>query len=115
MKASWIIGLWMLFIGGALLSGILEMQYLGGSESVSGVFNSLMSVPSLANLNFLEIVGAVIGIVWNWIQAFWDMLWWNYAFFDDSWAIIKWILFYPLSVAMVVTTVMAIGRGVSSN
>ena len=53
VKTSWIIGLWMLFIGGALLSGILEMQYLGGSEDVSGVFNRMMSVPSLSNLNIL--------------------------------------------------------------
>ena len=114
MKSSWIIGLWMLFIGGALLSGILELQYLGGSESVVGVFNKIMSVPSLANMSFFEVTGAIIGIVWSWIQAFWDVLWWNYAFFDGSWAIIKWLLLYPLSAAMVVSTVLAIGRGVSS-
>jgi len=114
VKTSWIIGLWMLFIGGALLSGILEMQYLGGSEDVSGVFNRMMSVPSLSNLNFLEVAGAVIGIIWDWVQAFWDMLWWDYAFFHDNWAIFKWMLCYPLSIAMVVSTVMAIGRGVGS-
>ncbi len=114
MANKWIIGLWIVFIGGSLLSGILEMQFLSGGSDTVGVFESLMSPPSFTDMNPITFVWTIVTTTFNWIQAFWNMLWWNYAFLTGGYSIIKWIVLYPLSVAFVVSIVLAI-RGVGSN
>ena len=114
MANKWIIGLWILFIGGSLLSGILEMQFLTGTgEHEEAVFERLMSPPAFENMNPLTFVWVIVTTTFQWLQAFWDMLWWNYAFLTGSYSIIKWILLYPLSIAFVVSIILAI-RGVGS-
>ena len=115
MKTSWIIGIWILFIGGSIISGIVEMQYLSGSTDEAGVFTNLMTAPVLGdNVNLFTIIGAVIKITVGWVGAIWDMLWWDYAFFTGGWVIFKWVLLFPLSIGLITTIVMAI-RGVGSN
>ncbi len=119
MKMGWVVGLWMVFIGGAFLSGILEMQYLSGSGSysASSIFNNLMTVPAVPDtglLGFVETIGAIVVVTWNWVLAFINALFWNWTFLQGSWAIVKWILLYPLSIGCVVSLVLAI-RGSSSS
>jgi len=113
MKTSWIIGLWVLFIGGSLISGITEMQFLSGSTNEVAVFNRLMTQPVLADANVFTIVGAVVKMTINWFFAFWDMLLWNYAFLTGGWAIFKWIVLYPISAGFIASIIMAV-RGTSS-
>jgi len=115
MSNKWIIGLWILFIGGSLLSGILEMQFLTGSGvQEESVFEALMSPPAFTNMDILTFALTVITTTFEWIQAFFDIITWNYAFLTGSYSIIKWILLYPLSIAFVTSIVLAI-RGVGSN
>ena len=115
MANKWMIGLWILFIGGSLLSGILEMQFLSGSGvQEQGVFEALMSPPSFTDMNPLTFMWTIVTTTFEWLQAFWDMLWWNYAFLTGGYSIIKWIVLYPLTIAFVTSIVLAI-RGVGSN
>jgi len=115
MANKWIIGLWVLFIGGSLLSGILEMQFLSGSgDQEEAIFETLMSPPSFTETNPLTLVWVVVTTTFEWLQALWNMLWWNYAFLTGGYSIIKWILLYPLSIAFATSIVLAI-RGVGSN
>ena len=114
MKTSWVVALWILFVGASLLSGILEMQFLSGTGGQeAGVLTRLMTIPSLKDLDFFSAAIAIVSIPFTWLLAFWDMIMWNYAFFTGSWALAKWFLCYPLSAAVVVSIIMTI-RGTSS-
>lgn len=114
MKTSWIIGIFTMFILLSLISGILEAQYLGGQEDQVDTFTKLMSPPSFTSMNPLNVLWTVVTIGWHYLTAFWDMLWFNYAFFTGGWTIIKWIVFFPISIGVVFSFISLI-RGTSSS
>jgi hypothetical protein len=105
------IALWILFIGGALLSGILELQYLGGEADTSLVLGNVMSPPILDNA--LTAVVEIVIYIKDLFLAILNALWWNYAFFSGDWQIIKWLICMPISFGIVWSIIMAI-RGTSS-
>lgn len=113
MKTSWIVGAWIVFLGGNLLSGVLEQQYLGGSAGTSQVFNSLMNTPIVTDFNLLTLPIDLVLLAKDLFLALIQMLLWNYAFFTGGWEIVRWFLF-AISVGIIVSTIMAI-RGTGSS
>lgn len=87
MKTSWLIGILMLVIGASLLSGIIEMQYLGGAASTQGVLEKMFTL--------------------SW-SGFKDAFWFDYAMFTGAWQIVRW-LFVAVNVSVLVSLGLTLG------
>jgi len=114
MKTSWFIGLFTLFITLSILSGIMEMVYLGGSEDHSNVISTLMTAQIDTSTGLLGILWSSIILTKDIIVAIWAALWFDYAFFEGQYQIIRWAFFFPVSIGLIISLLMAI-RGTSSN
>jgi hypothetical protein len=99
MRLSIFIGLLTLFIGMSLISGICEMQYLSGVGDQVSVFYKLMH-PSFTYDTFANL-GSVF---------FFD-----YAFFNGSLSIIRYLIFLPIGLATLLSIGLALIRGISSS
>jgi hypothetical protein len=99
MKTSWFIGLLMLFMLMSLVSGIIELQYLGGSQDSEAIMERLFSSPALS---------------WDILFALWDALWFNYAFFTGAWQIVRWVLFMPISAAIAINLMILLINALSN-
>lgn len=87
MKPGWLIGMFILFIGLQVVSGICEMSYTG---SVSTPFSVFMAGG-----------GFTPSTVHETLTAFWKVLIFDYPFFTDSWMIVRY-LFMSVSVGLVI-------------
>jgi len=110
MRTTWIVGLCMLFFIGTGISLTLEMQYAG--TGVIDVFFALMKPDFSSFTNPLTAVGGFFIMVWDWIDAMWKVLWWDYSFFTGSWEILKY-LGWCVSIGLIVSIVLAV-RGTGS-
>lgn len=99
MKTSWFIGILTLFVLMSLVSGIIEMQYLGGQENSEAIFERLFSSPALS---------------WDILFAAWDALWFNYAFFTGAWQIVRWVLFMPIGAATAINLMLILVSALSN-
>ena len=114
MKMSWLIGITSLFIVLSLISGVIEGVYLGGAEDTQTVLESLFSPATPSTTTLLGIDVTALAATWNWFTALFGLLFFDYAFFDGEWQIIRWIIFIPVGLATVISIVLALVRGVSS-
>lgn len=105
MKPSWIIGLTMIFITGSILSGIAEMQFLGGNfgdgVTSKSVIQQLLTVPSLTGLGLADKGKAMLTATWGWISALFKLITWDYAFFTGIYSFIRYGICFPISAGMV--------------
>jgi len=94
-----------------MLSGIIEMQYLGGK---AGVLQNIMDAAKVTTINNpITAPFTFLSVGWNMIKALWEAFWWQYSFFQGYWVIVKYAIFWPISVGLIFAIVMAL-RGVSS-
>lgn len=113
MSPKWIIGLATLFIAGTVLSGLLELQYLGSAEA--GLFYRLThNYEAIEFTNPLVALGTFATVAWAYIGDIWTMFIWDYAFFEGSWSIFRYLIFWPISIGLIVSLILAAIRGVSS-
>jgi len=115
MKPGWVIGLFTAFVIMQIIAGVCEMTYLG-SEQV-GVLQQLMQ-PEIPDVQ-IPIIGSVVtffAVTWNFISTLWtpQVFFWDYPFFQGTWAIVRYALFIPLSIGLIVSLILAAVRGVSS-
>lgn len=88
---KWLVGLMTIFIVFQVLCGLVEKTY--GVETTRLI---LLMKPSLSV---------------TYLQTFWDMLWFNYSFFHGGWEILKYVLFWPISIGLVISFVATIVMG----
>lgn len=122
MRATWVVGLAMLWLIGTLISLTLESTYIGQElqyTEAGAVVGTVSTLDKLMNPEFQEftnpltfIVG-IFNIVWDYLGVLWNMLWWNYVFFTGVWSIFKYIG-WCISLGVVLMLVLAI-RGTSSS
>lgn len=110
MKTSWLIGLVMLFVILTVITGVMEMSYLGGAEASR--LQRLMQPDVPAYTNPLGAITAYVTATWDYIQNLWGIFWFDYPFFQGSWAILRYI-FMAVSIGVIVSLVAVI-RGVGS-
>ncbi len=119
----YLVGLVMLFMVLSLIAGVSEMTYLSagvnqatpltGSNVTSRIDKLLFE-----DIEWQEVKGLVaVGIVLvknapSWFENLWNMIWFNYAMFQGSWQIVRWILFVPIGVG-IVWMVLSWARGTS--
>lgn len=94
-----------------LISGIIEMNTLGAGEV--SLIQRLMSPDIPEYSNPIGAVTAYMSVTWQYLEAFFDILFFNYSFFQGQWLLVKYILFIPVSFAMVFSLIMML-RGVAS-
>lgn len=101
-------------IGASLLSGIIEMQYLGGAADTESVFERLLA-PAMATstTNIFTLGYSVVATSPIWIGALWEAFWFDYAMFTGVWQIVRW-LFVAVNLGVIVSLVLAL-RGTSSS
>ena len=112
MSTKWLIGFIMLFVICTISSLLIEAQQFGDSQTSHLYILLSPDIPS-----FWNPIGAAIAYVtvaWNYLQALWDMFWFDYSFFEGSWQLVRFIVFVPISVGLVVSLILAAIRGVSS-
>ena len=95
-----------------MLSGILEMLYLTPQEA-GILYRLLYGYKEISFSNPLIAVVTLISVAWEYIKTLWDILSWNYAFFDGYWAIVRFF-FIGISVGIVASLILSVTRGVSS-
>jgi len=89
---KWIIGLMTLFVVFSLISGLIEWAY--GSEVTK--LTTLMK-PSLSI---------------SYVENLWNMFWFNYPFFSGHYAVVKYAIFWPISIGLIVSFVVMVVSGI---
>lgn len=95
---KWLIAILMVFVMLQLVNGVLEYTYLPGDSTGDTIFGSLFSMSPKTPF------------------AMWQAFTWDYAQFQqympdgsyNSWYILKYILFYPLSAGVAVLFLIAV-------
>lgn len=121
MRMTWVVGFALLWLIGSLISLTLEGTYIGQETQFDSGGNPVGTVSTLDKLmrpefsemtNPISFVVGVFNIVWSYLGAIWNMLWWNYAMFTGVWSFFKYIG-WALDLSIVVSLVLAI-RGTPS-
>jgi len=111
MRLSWMTGFALLFLIGTVISVTIEGQYVGVDEA--NVFYRVMNPNFGSFTNPLSAIGGFFIMVWDWIQAVWAILTWDYSFLQGSFKMFRYVG-WAGSVAIVVSLVLAV-RGVGSS
>lgn len=95
---KWLIGIATAFVAMSLLCGLLEGSYLVGAGGI-GVALRLQTLITFPwpPLEFIP-----------WLKNFWGILTFDYSFFYGGWLIIKYALFWPISLGLIVSYVALI-------
>ena len=111
MKTSWIIGLAMAYVILAVISGIAEGTYFGGT-GVETIWDAMNSFQTIDTTDLLTVARDVMVSTGQLFEGLWEILTWKFSFFVGVWAIFRWI-FFAISLGVIVALV-SILRGVSS-
>ena len=98
MKTGWFVGFAMAFSILTLILGLLEMGFVGTDETA--VFQTLFNPFT---------VGPA-----TWIGAVWNVVTFNYIFFDGSWELVRYIFCWPISAGFVFGLVVALAQALGS-
>lgn len=115
MNPKWLIGILMMFVLCSIFSGIIEMAYIGDTET--SVIGRLFYVDALTVQgtwgNITSFFTGVFTQPLQFLQALWDVLTWDYAMFHGAYGIVR-ILLFTVSAGLIVSFVLTLVRGVSS-
>ena len=115
-RNKWTIFIMILFIGGSLISGMLEVVYLGDTEAsvLGGLWGGLETGQSESGIT--GFVSKAIGVI-SWGAALpgvlWSMVTFDYAMFEGTYQIVRYF-FWAIGLAWLLSTATAFIRGVSS-
>ncbi len=97
----------MLFVLLTIISGVVEMTTMG-DDDVSRI-EALMTKPQIEETSgILGTVVGVVGFAWGYLENLWGILWFDYAFFQGQWIIVKYIIFMPISAAMIIAIIFGL-------
>jgi hypothetical protein len=89
MSIRWIIGLGIIYVVLSVLGGIGEQVYLGSTEA--STINTLFDLHMPAYTNVLSFGLAAIQVTADWIQGVWQILTFDYSFFQGEWIIVRYV------------------------
>lgn len=112
MAVKWLIGIIMLYAIGTIVCGVIEYWYFtqGATDSLFGLMNS---VQGISFTNPLTALTDILVSIWNITQILFRILLWDFSFFSGGFEIVKYIIFWPLSIGFFVSFIFAV-RGTSS-
>lgn len=99
---KWVIFFTTVYLFGIIFGGLMEGSYLGSDEA------SLLE--QTVGIQTYHVMGITIPRPsTEWVGALGKMMLWEYAFFrnpdgsPNEWAIVKWLIFLPISVGLMYT------------
>lgn len=104
MQTKWIVFLVAIYLFGVLFGGMIEGTYLGDDDA--SLLEEVIGVDSYSVMGI-----SIPKPSTAWLTSLGKMMLWDFAFFKDvdgtpnEWAIIKWLLFIPISLGLMVTFV----------
>jgi len=112
INPRWIVAIVMLFVLCTVASNTAEMvpPMHGSTTIVSGNMSNVTTVldrltifgHSEYSTDIIQNVGTVVNCTLTTLGALWDILWWNYSFFDtDNFFVnlVRYAILFPLSIA----------------
>lgn len=99
LKIGWIVGITMLFVIQQVICGVCELTAPLSATAVGRI--EIFMNPSLNNVT-------------GWLGNLWSMFWFDYPFFEGTWALVKYIFFYPVSIGIVVILAITIAQLVAT-
>ena len=114
MSPKWIMGFLMMFMIGSVIANVIDFAAPLGSITSEGTASYKLNLA-------LESGFSVTGVL-QFLGAVYSMLGWDYNFLKEGgWQILRWCLFFPISVALGFSILMwlfqslaALGGGVLS-
>ena len=101
------------FVVLTLMSAAIE-QSTNADDTALQRLQTIMERPEVTEINNpLSFAITFAKKVWSVIKLIWKALWWDYAFFTGVWSIVKYAIFWPISVGMVFSLLIVM-RGVAS-
>lgn len=112
MAVKWPVFIIMMYCIGVVVCGVIEYFYFtqGATDSL---FNLMNSVHGISFTNPLTALTDILIGVWSITQIFFHMLLWDYSFFTGGFEIVKYIVFWPLSIGFFLSLILAV-KGTSS-
>ena len=113
MSPRWLMGLGMLFILLTITSNIIEQvgDTTGAfSEDQVTVIEELTEVQFSSATEQEGIVLASVDTTLTVLHAIWRMLWFDYSFFDGNWRPVQYAVFWPITIAMLLTLALTLWR-----
>lgn len=112
MATKWLIGIIMIYVIGTLVCGVIEMTYLtqGATDTMFGL---MTNIKGISFSNPLTALTDLLLDLWYITQLIFSIIIWDFSFFEGEYAIIKYVIFLPLSVSFFVSFILAV-RGTSS-
>jgi hypothetical protein len=111
MQVKWIIGLVAIWIVGALFSGIGEG--IGVHPDEESAISILMNSSAYEMTDVFGVISLPVPNT-EWLSAFAQIFTWDFAMFEGSYAIVRWIILVPISIGILIMlslTVIQIIRG----
>lgn len=109
MSPKWIIFLTTLWMFGSLFGLILEGAFPGEEEQT--VLNTLMNCKVVTATSWLgKITGAITDLAMWW--ALLKMFIWDFSFWQGSLQLVRWMIFFPISIGILSSLLLAWFRGV---
>lgn len=114
MKTGWLVAFIFMFVLCQLIFNVVEMAQPLDTSTPTG-FQRLLQ-PGITDFSDpISGTWSILVIGWTFLQALWDMFWWNYpAVFSGTWIIAKYVIFFPISLGLAFSIIMAF-RGTGSN
>ncbi len=109
MHTNWLIGTFFLMIIASLISGIIELQYLGGNADVVAVFEQIFNPGAVSSGTVMGINIGFISTSIAFITGLWRAFWFDYAFFTGAYGIIR-IFFIAINLGVIVSLAMDLRR-----
>jgi hypothetical protein len=97
---KWLITFISYYFIGSILNGLIEMDYDGGASS--GILKIIYSFQQVDfSWNIFQTAGSIISAGGTFLAGFWEMLTFDYSFFDGYYVIFR-IIFCILPVAFII-------------
>jgi hypothetical protein len=94
----------------SLISGIIELQYLGGNADVVAVFEQIFNPGAVSSGTVLGINVGFISTSIAFITGLWKAFWFDYAMFTGAYGIIR-IFFIAINLGVIVSLAMDLRKG----
>ncbi len=112
MSVKWPYGIIMIYAIGVIVCGVIEYWFFsqGATDSLFALMNN---VQGISFSNPLTALFDILVDVWAITQVLFHILLWDFSFFTGGLAIIKYVIFWPLSIGFFLSFLFAV-RGTSS-
>lgn len=121
MATKWLIGIIMVYVIGGIVCLVAEYLAFQSSsstyitqEATNNLYSLINSVEGISFTNPLTALTDILVNIWTITQVLFRILIWDFSFFNASgYEIIKYVVFWPLSIGFFVSFILAV-RGTSS-